>query len=124
MGRGALSARRAQCAPPVPRMAFRASVAHPAPSSNDHELIVRLRRRDPRALAELVSHHFDNLVAFSMRRLGDPKLAHDVAEAVFVAAWRGAALFKEPVAIANWLFGIAQFKCAALLGAADAAHPQ
>jgi RNA polymerase sigma-70 factor (ECF subfamily) len=75
--------------------------------SSEHELIARARAGDQDAFAELVVLH-GNRVYGALRRFGlDADEADEVAQEVFVRAWRGLARFQERSQFSTWLYRIA-----------------
>jgi RNA polymerase sigma-70 factor (ECF subfamily) len=78
-----------------------------AGASSEHELIRRARAGDQDAFAELVMMHADRVYA-ALRRFGlDADEADEVAQEVFVRAWRGLARFEERSQFSTWLYRIA-----------------
>ncbi|HEX4281559.1 MAG TPA: sigma-70 family RNA polymerase sigma factor [Solirubrobacteraceae bacterium] len=76
-------------------------------ASSEHELIRRARAGDQDAFAELVMMHADRVYA-ALRRFGlDADEADEVAQEVFVRAWRGLARFEERSQFSTWLYRIA-----------------
>jgi RNA polymerase sigma-70 factor (ECF subfamily) len=76
-------------------------------SSDEHQLIRRARAGDEDAFAELVRMHADRVYG-ALRRFGlDPDEADEVAQEVFVRAWRGLARFQERSQFSTWLYRIA-----------------
>ena len=75
--------------------------------SSEHELIRRARAGDQDAFAELVVAHADRVYG-ALRRFGlDADEADEVAQEVFVRAWRGLARFEERSQFSTWLYRIA-----------------
>ena len=75
--------------------------------SSEHELIARARAGDQDAFAELVVLHGDRVYG-ALRRFGlDADEADEVAQEVFVRAWRGLARFQERSQFSTWLYRIA-----------------
>lgn len=77
--------------------------------ATDEELVARvLAADDRRAFAELVRRH-QSAVRTLLRRLsgGDAALADDLAQEVFVKAWRGLAGFQGGARLSTWLHRIA-----------------
>lgn len=75
--------------------------------SSEHELIARARAGDEDAFAELVVLHGDRVYG-ALRRFGlDADEADEVAQEVFVRAWRGLARFQERSQFSTWLYRIA-----------------
>jgi RNA polymerase sigma-70 factor (ECF subfamily) len=78
--------------------------AGPSPES---ELIRRARAGDEEAFAELVMLHADRVYG-ALRRFGlDAGEADEVAQEVFVRAWRGLARFEGRARFSTWLYRIA-----------------
>lgn len=74
---------------------------------SEHELIRSARAGDQDAFAELVMSHADRVYG-SLRRFGlDPDEADEVAQEVFVRAWRGLTRFEERSQFSTWLYRIA-----------------
>jgi RNA polymerase sigma-70 factor, ECF subfamily len=73
----------------------------------EHELLERARSGDDDAFAELVAAHAD-WVYGALRRFGlDSGEAEDVAQEVFLRAWRGLPGFQERAQLSTWLYRIA-----------------
>jgi RNA polymerase sigma-70 factor, ECF subfamily len=78
-----------------------------AADSSEHELIRRARESDQDAFAMLVMRHADRVYG-ALRRFGlSPDEADEVAQEVFVRAWRGLARFEERSQFSTWLYRIA-----------------
>jgi RNA polymerase sigma-70 factor, ECF subfamily len=77
-----------------------------APTS-EHELIARARAGDEGAFAELVMLPGARVYG-ALRRFGlDETEADEVAQEVFLRAWRGLARFEERAQFSTWLYRIA-----------------
>jgi RNA polymerase sigma-70 factor, ECF subfamily len=77
------------------------------PASSEHDLIERARGGEEAAFAELVARHAQRVYG-ALRRFGlDPEEADEVAQEVFVRAWRGLARFEERAQFSTWLYRIA-----------------
>jgi RNA polymerase sigma-70 factor (ECF subfamily) len=75
--------------------------------ASEGELIRRARAGDQDAFAVLVMMHADRVYG-ALRRFGlDPDEADEVAQEVFVRAWRGLARFEERARFSTWLYRIA-----------------
>jgi RNA polymerase sigma-70 factor (ECF subfamily) len=73
----------------------------------ERDLIRRARTGDQDAFAELVALHAAR-VYDALRRFGlDPDEADEVAQEVFVRAWRGLPRFEERAQLSTWLYRIA-----------------
>jgi RNA polymerase sigma-70 factor (ECF subfamily) len=77
-----------------------------APTS-EHELIQSARAGDQDAFAHLVMMHADRVYG-ALRRFGlTESEADEVAQEVFLRAWRGLARFQERARFSTWLYRIA-----------------
>jgi RNA polymerase sigma-70 factor, ECF subfamily len=75
--------------------------------SSENELIRRARGGDEDAFAELVMRHADR-VQGALRRFGlDAGEADEVAQEVFLRAWRGLPRFEGRAQFSTWLYRIA-----------------
>ena len=79
----------------------------------DEELLVEAGRGDRRAFGELVERHHRGLVHFIYRFVGnvDRDTAEDLAQDVFLSAWKGAQSFRPQAKVITWLFRIARNTC-------------
>jgi RNA polymerase sigma-70 factor (ECF subfamily) len=74
---------------------------------SEHELIRRARAGDEDAFAELVTLHAARVYG-ALRRFGlSEEEADEVAQEVFLRAWRGLARFEERAQFSTWLYRIA-----------------
>jgi RNA polymerase sigma-70 factor, ECF subfamily len=74
---------------------------------SEDELIERARSGDEDAFAEIVAIQSDRVYTL-LRRFGlDPAEAEDVAQEVFLRAWRGLAQFEGHAQFSTWLYRIA-----------------
>lgn len=55
---------------------------------DDAELVVRIGRRDERALGEVLRRHREPTIAFARRLVADDALAEDVSQEVFLRLWQ------------------------------------
>jgi RNA polymerase sigma-70 factor (ECF subfamily) len=75
--------------------------------ASERELIRRARAGDQDAFSELVTIHADRVYG-ALRRFGlDASAADEVAQEVFVRAWRGLPRFEERAQFSTWLYRIA-----------------
>ena len=75
--------------------------------SSENELIRRARGGDEEAFAELVVLHADRVLG-ALRRFGlDASEADEVAQEVFLRAWRGLPRFEGRSQFSTWLYRIA-----------------
>ena len=78
-----------------------------AGATSEHELVRDARAGDRDAFAGLVLIHADR-VHGALRRFGlDASEAEEVAQEVFLRAWRGLARFEERARLSTWLYRIA-----------------
>jgi len=77
------------------------------PPVSERELIRRAKSGDERAFAELVNAHAHRVYT-ALRRFGlEPIEAEDVAQEVFLRAWRSLPRFEERARLSTWLYRIA-----------------
>lgn len=75
--------------------------------TSERDLIRSARAGDQDAFAELVASHADRIYG-ALRRFGlDAGEADEVAQEVFLRAWRGLARFEERAQFSTWLYRIA-----------------
>ena len=75
--------------------------------TSEQDLIARARTGDQDAFAELVMLHADHVYG-ALRRFGlDAGDADEVAQEVFLRAWRGLPRFEERSRFSTWLYRIA-----------------
>ena len=78
-----------------------------ADPADERALIARAREGDESAFAQLVTEHSPRVFG-ALRRFGlDPQEADEVAQEVFLRAWRGLARFEERSRFSTWLYRIA-----------------
>jgi RNA polymerase sigma-70 factor (ECF subfamily) len=75
--------------------------------ADERALLSRARAGDERAFARLVSEHAARVFG-ALRRFGlDPEEADEVAQEVFLRAWRGLPQFEGRARFSTWLYRIA-----------------
>jgi RNA polymerase sigma-70 factor, ECF subfamily len=75
--------------------------------AEERALIARARARDESAFAQLVTEHSARVYG-ALRRFGlNAQEADEVAQEVFLRAWRGLARFEERSQLSTWLYRIA-----------------
>jgi RNA polymerase sigma-70 factor, ECF subfamily len=75
--------------------------------TSEHDLIRSARAGDQDAFAELVAIHADRVYG-ALRRFGvEANESDEVAQEVFLRAWRGLARFEERAQFSTWLYRIA-----------------
>jgi RNA polymerase sigma-70 factor, ECF subfamily len=78
-----------------------------AEAISEHELLRSARAGDQDAFGELVVIHAGRVLG-ALRRFGlDSSEADEVAQEVFLRAWRGLARFQERAQLSTWLYRIA-----------------
>ena len=79
----------------------------------DEKLLLDAGRGDQRAFGVLVERHHRAIIQFAHRFLGDigRDVADDLAQEVFLSAWKSAATFKPRAKVSTWLFRIATNAC-------------
>ena len=78
-----------------------------SPPPPEPELIARARAGDEEAFEQLVMRHADQVYG-ALRRFGlTPGDAEDVAQDVFLRAWRGLSRFEGRSSLSTWLYRIA-----------------
>src|SRR5271154_6747498 len=71
----------------------------------DWELLqAYVKSRSERAFAEIVRLHLDWVHSVALRHVGDPHLAEDVVQSVFVLLARKARDFRPGTVLGGWLF--------------------
>jgi len=82
-------------------------MSQPTTDPAERALIARARAGDESAFAQLVTDHSARVYG-ALRRFGlDPQEADEVAQEVFLRAWRGLARFEERSRFSTWLYRIA-----------------
>jgi len=73
----------------------------------EREFVERLKRGDRRAFTKLVQDHQDRVFSYLYRMLGNPEEAEEVAQEVFIAAFRFISKFRGEGSLTTWLLRIA-----------------
>jgi RNA polymerase sigma-70 factor, ECF subfamily len=89
-----------------------------APGADEDRLVERSRRGDLDAFDQLVARHYPRVYAVARRLSPSPDDAADVAQEVFIAAWKQLERFRGRASFPTWLHAIALRQCA--LGARSA----
>jgi RNA polymerase sigma-70 factor, ECF subfamily len=82
-----------------------------AASDADAQLMLRVNRGDAAAFATLVEQYKQPVLNFVARSLRDPTEAEDLAQVVFVQAWKSRARYRASAKFSTWLFTIARNLC-------------
>jgi RNA polymerase sigma-70 factor (ECF subfamily) len=78
-------------------------------AKDDGDAVVRLRRREPQALAELYDRYGGMIYRLALRIVRDTGIAEDVVQETFLRAWNRAEAFdSERGAAGPWLLAIAR----------------
>jgi RNA polymerase sigma-70 factor (ECF subfamily) len=79
----------------------------------DERLLLDAGHGDQRAFGVLVERHHRAIIQFAHRFLGTigRDVAEDLAQEVFLSAWKSAATFKPRAKVSTWLFRIATNAC-------------
>jgi RNA polymerase sigma-70 factor, ECF subfamily len=83
----------------------------PVPTDPDAALMLRVKRGDRAAFAELVDKYKQPLLNFIHRTLRDEAEAEDVAQTVFLQVYKSAKRYKRTAKFSTWLFTIARNLC-------------
>jgi RNA polymerase sigma factor (sigma-70 family) len=82
----------------------------------DHELLREYaEHQSDKAFAELVARHIDLVYSTAFRLLGEPHLAKDVAQMVFIGLARKPRSIRNPQALAGWLYRTTRFTAGSTL---------
>ena len=74
---------------------------------NEKELVRRLKQGDEKAFTQLVLNNQDRVYTYLLRMLGNPSEAAEVAQEVFIAAFRFVDKFRGEGSLTTWLLKIA-----------------
>jgi len=77
----------------------------------DAELVERLRQRDGVAYFQLHAQYRDRVYGLSLKLLGDPHMAEDVMQEVFLQVFRKLHLFRGDAKLSTWIFRITVNAC-------------
>ena len=95
-------------APPLNRPKGRASEAESRPVDL---LVEAFRRGEPGAFDAIVTAHQDRVFSFCARMLSDREDALDIAQEVFLSAYRNLEGFRGESTLSTWLLRIAYNRC-------------
>jgi RNA polymerase sigma-70 factor (ECF subfamily) len=85
----------------------------------ENMLIAQARSGDQVAFTALVDAHYAQVYGLACRTVRDPDEAAEIAQDVFLAAWRGLASFRGEARFGTWLYRITFRRC---LQSIDAQH--
>jgi RNA polymerase sigma-70 factor (ECF subfamily) len=77
----------------------------------DEELVGRAAQGDTRAFEDLVERHQRYVFNLCLRMMGDYDLAAEMAQEVFLRAWRSIRSFRADARFTTWLYSIAHNLC-------------
>lgn len=77
----------------------------------DQDLVRRVQQGDTQAFGVLVERYQDRIYTVCLRQLGDRTLAEEVAQDVFLSAFRAMGNFRGDAKLSTWLFRIAINQC-------------
>jgi len=83
----------------------------PAQTDPDAALMLRARRGDRAAFAGLVDKYKQPVMNFIHRSLRDEAEAEDLAQNVFLQAWKSRGRYRQTAKFSTWLFTIARNLC-------------
>jgi len=82
-----------------------------AAPARDAELVARARDGDRDAFDELVRRHEDRVYNMALRMLGNADDALDLAQEVFLSAYRALAGFESKALFSTWLYRVTVNRC-------------
>ena len=85
--------------------------AMPDPLDPDAALMLRVKRGDRAAFAELVEKYKQPTINFVFRTLRDETESEDVAQNVFLQVWKSRDRYERTAKFSTWLFTIARNLC-------------
>src|SRR6266403_6096889 len=88
-------------------------------TGDDASLVDRLRRGEPRAFEELVIAYQHRVFGVALRMLGSRAEADELAQEVFLRAYRAIGAFRGEARLGTWLYGIASRLCLNRLASPD-----
>jgi RNA polymerase sigma-70 factor (ECF subfamily) len=80
-------------------------------SGDDAPLVDRLRRGEPRAFEDLVIGYQHRVFGVALRMLGNRAEAEELAQEVFLRAYRAIGEFRGDAKLSTWLYAIASRLC-------------
>lgn len=76
--------------------------------ASDENLVEHVRSGSVEAFEQIVRENQRMVRAFLIRQVGDQQVADDLAQDVFIAAYRGLARYRGTGSLISWLLGIAR----------------
>ena len=77
----------------------------------DEEIVLRVRSGDTRPFSELVERYQDRVFGLALRFTGDRGEAEEIAQEVFLKAFRGLSSFRGDSQISTWIHRITGNQC-------------
>lgn len=74
--------------------------------ADDRALIDRFLGGDEKAFESLMDRHYGRIDRLALRLVGDPTLAGEIGQEVFVRAYRGLPRFRRDASVHTWLYRI------------------
>jgi RNA polymerase sigma-70 factor (ECF subfamily) len=84
-------------------------------ATSDDVLISRIAAGDRLAMQAFYARHHVRVYRFVLRLVGNPTMAEDLINEVFLDVWRQAATFEARSAVSTWVLAIARFKALSML---------
>lgn len=89
-------------------------------ADDDRRLVERARAGDAMAFEALVRRYERWVFTLALRMVGDRQEAEDIAQEIFLKAYRGLEGFRGASRFSTWLYAIASHHCLNYLGSSDA----
>lgn len=83
--------------------------------ADDHRIVDDMARGNRATLARLVARHQVRVFRFIVRRVRNEAMAEEIANEVFLEAWRSASTFEGRSSVGTWLLAIAHNKAVSAL---------
>ena len=80
-------------------------------SPPDEELVQRFKKGDRQAFAQIVRRYQDRVYSQCLRWMGEPTVAEEVAQDVFLALYRSLARFRGEAALSTWIYRVTINHC-------------
>jgi RNA polymerase sigma-70 factor (ECF subfamily) len=91
-----------------------------AAERDDRVLLDQVAAGDEAALAALWARHGRKLYTYLVHMVGDPAVAEELLQEVWIAAWQGAGRFRGRAEVRTWLYRIAHYRAVSWLRRARA----
>ena len=79
--------------------------------SMDAELVRRFKQGDARAFDAIMERYQDRVYTLCLRWLGEPQLAEEVAQDVFIALYRSLDRFRGDARLSTWIYRVVLNHC-------------